>query len=104
MTVPAPYRVGLHRRAQDCLRLASSSVVTPTSMYSVRCFMMVLAVAGHSSVLPSVNSQPVMECHELCGGFADSMCVDECHCVFYEDGDYGVCLPHWMNETDLLPM
>ncbi|KAL3192208.1 hypothetical protein MRX96_059188 [Rhipicephalus microplus] len=72
-------------------------------MSTVLCLATAVLLAGNGGVLTSVNSQPVAECGERCGGFAMRMCVDECHCVFYP-GDLGLCLPHGMNETDLPPL
>ncbi|KAH6936893.1 hypothetical protein HPB50_024056 [Hyalomma asiaticum] len=71
-------------------------------MSPVRCLLMVVLLAWNSGVPTSVNSQPISACGKMCGGFSGSVCVEECHCVYYP-GDYGLCLPHWMNETDLPP-
>ncbi|KAL1438219.1 hypothetical protein MTO96_048300 [Rhipicephalus appendiculatus] len=73
-----------------------------TSM--VHCLLTVVLLAGHGGVLtPPVSSQPVVECGEMCGGYAGTRCVPECHCVYYP-GDLGMCLPHGMNESDLPPL
>ncbi|KAL1438226.1 hypothetical protein MTO96_048307 [Rhipicephalus appendiculatus] len=74
--------------------MASPSVSLTCSL------LMVVLLAGHGGVLSSARSQLVVECGKMCGGFVGYGCVAECHCVYYP-GDYGMCLPHGMNESDL---
>ncbi|KAL1438228.1 hypothetical protein MTO96_048309 [Rhipicephalus appendiculatus] len=73
------------------------------SMSIMRCLLMVVLLAVHGGIMTPVNSQPVAECGERCGGFVMRMCVEECHCVFYP-GDWGLCLAHGMNESNLPPL
>ncbi|KAL3192217.1 hypothetical protein MRX96_059196 [Rhipicephalus microplus] len=69
----------------------------------VLCLLTTMLLAGHGGVLTPGNSQPIVECGEMCGGYAGTRCVPECHCVYYP-GDFGLCLPHGMNESYLPPL
>ncbi|KAL1438223.1 hypothetical protein MTO96_048304 [Rhipicephalus appendiculatus] len=73
------------------------------SMSLVLSPLMVALLAWHGGVLTPVHSQPVAECGKMCGGFAGYSCVPECHCVYYP-GDFGVCLAHGLNESNLPPL
>ncbi|KAL3192215.1 hypothetical protein MRX96_059194 [Rhipicephalus microplus] len=74
--------------------------MAPSCMSLVCSVLMVALLAGHGGVLTPVISQPVADCGKMCGGFAGYTCVPECHCVYYP-GDFGLCLAHGLNESNL---
>ncbi|KAL1438224.1 hypothetical protein MTO96_048305 [Rhipicephalus appendiculatus] len=83
------------------LRLVSTMAASCMSL--VCSLLMVVLLAGPGGFLTPLHSQFGVECGEMCGGFAGYSCVPECHCVYYP-GDFGVCLPHGQNESNLPPL
>ncbi|KAL3192218.1 hypothetical protein MRX96_059197 [Rhipicephalus microplus] len=76
-------------------------MASPTTSMVCRLLIIGLLV-WHGGVLTPVNCL-ISKCGETCGTFAGFPCVPECHCVYYP-GDFGLCLPHGKNESDLPPL